>query len=527
MTKIKKLSKKTLAVILSVMVVMVSLPLMLIPILAADSNDPRVVDPSTHNSWQQLFPADNTTQSGRIWTDKSVFKNGNAFTGLVDAAGNNFNLSMLDKDNNFLVALSALASNKSILGYSYTPTDTMLVLDISASMSNSGYVDELVTSANNAISRLLNLNKHNRVGVILYSDSANGTVLLPIDRYTAPTSGANSGKFINNYGQNYIQVVNGVRNGDKDLMDDDWVSVEGGTYLQSGIYTAMSEFLKQTETVIPDGEHQAGTARTPIFVVMSDGRVTYGTNNFAAQNNSNYQTGLRGSNIGNGTTNQRDETFVAMDFVSQLTAAYAKYKVDEHYNGAEPLFYMPSPFLVDDNMLYNEDITISLQQSGNTYTLTYSLPRAWLLEEERAYPVVLDPVVQPESGIYTISDQTVFSNKSMSYTWACLGVGKSTVHNNSIARALLKKPKILILDDSTSAVDIKTDALIRQSFKESLPNVTKIIIAQRISSVEDADMIIVLDNGKVSAYGKHDELMKSSEIYKEVYESQKKGAEDE
>ncbi len=312
---------------------------MLIPILAADSEDPRVVDPSTFNSWQQLFPADNTTQSGRIWTDKSVFKNGNAFADLVDAAGNNFNLSMLDKDNNFLVALSALASNKSIVGYSYTPTDTMLVLDISASMSRSGYVDELVTSANNAITRLLNLNKHNRVGVVLYSGSANGTVLLPIDRYTAPTSGNNSGKFLNNYGQDYIQVVNGVRNGDKDLMDDDWVSVEGGTYLQSGIYTAMSEFLKQTETVIPDGEHQAGTARTPIFVVMSDGRVTYGTNNYAAQNNSNNQTGLRGSNIGNGTTNQRDETFVAMDFVSQLTAAYAKYEVDEHYDGAEPLFY--------------------------------------------------------------------------------------------------------------------------------------------------------------------------------------------
>ncbi len=339
MKNFKKLSKKALAVILSVCILAVSLPLMLLPIFADDSNDPRVVDPSTFNSWQQLFPADNTTQAGRIWTDKSVFKNTNAFNGLVDAAGNDFDLSMLDKDNNFLVALSALASNKSIVGYSYTPTDTMLVLDISASMSRSGYVDELVTSANNAISRLLNLNKHNRVGVILYSDSANGTVLLPLDRYTAPTSGTNSGKFLNNYGQNYIQVVNGVRNGDKDLMDDDWVSVEGGTYLQSGIYTAMSEFLKQTETVIPDGEHQAGTARTPIFVVMSDGRVTYGTNNFAAQNNSAAQTGLRGSNIGNGTTNQRDETFVAMDFVSQLTAAYAKYEVDEHYEGAEPLFY--------------------------------------------------------------------------------------------------------------------------------------------------------------------------------------------
>ena len=176
MKNFKKLSKKALAVILSVCILAVSLPLMLLPIFADDSNDPRVVDPSTFNSWQQLFPADNTTQAGRIWTDKSVFKNTNAFNGLVDAAGNDFDLSMLDKDNNFLVALSALASNKSIVGYSYTPTDTMLVLDISASMSRSGYVDELVTSANNAISRLLDLNKHNRVGVILYSDTANGTV---------------------------------------------------------------------------------------------------------------------------------------------------------------------------------------------------------------------------------------------------------------------------------------------------------------------------------------------------------------
>ena len=339
MKNIKKLSKKALAVILSVCILAVSLPLMLLPIFADDSNDPRVVDPSTFNSWQTMFPKDDTTQAGRVWTDKSVFTSPNGLGDLVDANGAPYNLSMKDKDNNFLVALSVLASNKSIVGYSYTPTDTMLVLDISASMSRSGYVDELVTSANNAILRLLNLNKHNRVGVILYSDTANGTVLLPLDRYTAPTSGTNSGKFLNNYGQNYIQVVNGVRNGDKDLMDDDWVSVEGGTYLQSGIYTAMSEFLKQTETVIPDGEHQAGTARMPIFVVMSDGRVTYGTNNFAAQNNSNSQTGLRGSNIGNGTTNQHDETFVAMDFVSQLTAAYAKYKVDEHYEGAEPLFY--------------------------------------------------------------------------------------------------------------------------------------------------------------------------------------------
>ncbi len=92
-----------------------------------------------------------------------------------------------------------------------------------------------------------------------------------------------------------------------------------------------------------------------------------------------------------------------------------------------------------------------------------------------------------------------------------------------IARALLKKPKILILDDSTSAVDTKTDALIRKGFKEFIPETTKIIIAQRIASVEDADLILVLDNGKIDSMGKHDELLKNSEIYREVYEQQTSG----
>lgn len=92
-----------------------------------------------------------------------------------------------------------------------------------------------------------------------------------------------------------------------------------------------------------------------------------------------------------------------------------------------------------------------------------------------------------------------------------------------IARALLKKPKILILDDSTSAVDTKTDALIRKALKEEIPNTTKIIIAQRISSVEDADKIIVLNEGKIDAIGKHEELLENNQIYKEVYTSQMKG----
>ena len=92
-----------------------------------------------------------------------------------------------------------------------------------------------------------------------------------------------------------------------------------------------------------------------------------------------------------------------------------------------------------------------------------------------------------------------------------------------IARALLKKPKILILDDSTSAVDTHTDAMIRQAFREYIPETTKLIIAQRVASVQDADMIIVLGSGAISAIGTHDELMVSSEIYREIYESQRKG----
>lgn len=95
-----------------------------------------------------------------------------------------------------------------------------------------------------------------------------------------------------------------------------------------------------------------------------------------------------------------------------------------------------------------------------------------------------------------------------------------------IARALLKKPKILILDDSTSAVDTHTDATIRKAFREEIPDTTKLIIAQRISSVQDADRILVLNDGRIDGCGTHEELLASNAIYQEVYHSQQKGGED-
>ena len=95
-----------------------------------------------------------------------------------------------------------------------------------------------------------------------------------------------------------------------------------------------------------------------------------------------------------------------------------------------------------------------------------------------------------------------------------------------IARALLKKPKILILDDSTSAVDTATDAKIRQAFAKEIPDTTKLIIAQRISSVQNADRIIVMEDGRVNGFGTHEELLASNAIYREVYESQTQGGGD-
>ena len=109
---------------------------------------------------------------------------------------------------------------------------------------------------------------------------------------------------------------------------------------------------------------------------------------------------------------------------------------------------------------------------------------------------------------------------------SALGMSGGQQQRLCIARALLKKPKVLILDDSTSAVDTATDAKIRRAFREEIPDTTKLIIAQRISSVQDADRIIVMEDGKVNGFGTHEELLEQNDIYREVYESQTSGGGD-
>ena len=109
---------------------------------------------------------------------------------------------------------------------------------------------------------------------------------------------------------------------------------------------------------------------------------------------------------------------------------------------------------------------------------------------------------------------------------SALGLSGGQQQRLCIARALLKKPKVLILDDSTSAVDTATDAKIRRAFREEIPDTTKLIIAQRISSVQDADRIIVMEDGKVNGFGTHEELLEQNDIYREVYESQTSGGGD-
>jgi len=312
------LAKRFLAVLVSITMVLGMLPM---TTMAADSaSDTRIVDDSTIHDWKNLFVEENTYDAGAVWTDKSVF------TEVPNDFKNVDKLAMKDADNNFLVALSALASNKEIVGYSTIPTDTILILDLSQSMDNSGSIPQTISSANAAIQRLLDLNKNNRVGIVLYSGNASfgvsqtstGKVLLGLNRYTPSTAG----NYLTYTGNNNtsVNIASGLRiEGSNSIIStrNTAKTTEGGTYIQNGLDLAMDEFLKANPTIEEDNV-QGGTTRMPIFVLMSDGAPTSGTPSY--------------TNIGSSTVGNGGATSNGLGFMTQLTAAYALSEVENHYN---------------------------------------------------------------------------------------------------------------------------------------------------------------------------------------------------
>lgn len=330
-----KFTRRIVALSLAILVLFGTIPFDMVANAASTNNsETTVADAATIDGWKQYFTDASTRYAGAVWVDKSVFT--------AKEANEYFKNDISDKlsfgeDNfgnkNFLVALSGIASNTEIVGYSVAPTDTMLVLDISGSMKNSGYVDEMVEGTNRAIDLLLNLNKNNRVGVILYSGNqsensaattSTATTILPLGRYTTESyykdeSGKKtSGKYLTE-DSSTVKVLGKVKTEGTDTAITGSKAVSGGTYMQNGIFFAYKQFQNATDKIIPEGNVQAGVKRTPIMVFMGDGAPTIGTTKY-----NNVGT----SDIGKGMSYSSCKE---ISFLTQLTAAWTKEKVSTMY----------------------------------------------------------------------------------------------------------------------------------------------------------------------------------------------------
>ncbi|MBQ7095702.1 MAG: hypothetical protein IJN80_04580 [Clostridia bacterium] len=355
MTKKINLSTRIMSILLCFILLFSSLPAWSV---AAASPDNTVVDPHTLDQWKLYFGVkendpDNvelsTEYAGSVWTDKSVFDPEEIPQQLLDAKYNQQSFPLSDRGDNFLVALSAMASNKQIKGYSTLPTDTVFILDLSSSMRytddrGGSALDELAASANTAISSLLALNKNNRVAVVLYAGNTNKSfsaadgitrVLMPLDSYTP----AANGQFLNptrndDRVENYaLQVTSGVRNSAGDLVSTVKTDVSTGTFMQDGVYEAM-DLLLQADPVVKEGV-QAGTNRLPIMVLMTDGEPTLANPDYdgAQQSNGDWELGQStmwhydGSTADRNGIGHRD----SIAFVTSLTTAFAKKQITDHY----------------------------------------------------------------------------------------------------------------------------------------------------------------------------------------------------
>jgi len=324
-----KLFKKVIAVVVTLALIA---QMFTFSSFAADPViDNRVVDLPTMTDWQNYFGEDvlNTENAGGVWGDKSVFLNADGFNAALEEGVADYNINMTENGKNFLVALSAIASNKSIVGYSALPTDTMFILDLSNSMSNAS-VTSMINATNASIKKLNELNLNNRIGVVVYAGTETGwntgafglnssaSVLLPIGRYTG--TGNNNDVFLT-YSNDTVSVASGVLPNNQRPSK----AANGATYIQAGVQLAVDEFNNVTDTVIASGP-QAGTTRMPITVLMSDGAPTAATASFNNVGTSQFGTGSSSS------TTSREV------YLTQLSCAYIKAVMAEKY-GRAPLLY--------------------------------------------------------------------------------------------------------------------------------------------------------------------------------------------
>jgi len=331
-----------------------------------------IADPSTMDVWKNYFSTGNdatnqkllsTEFAGGVWTDKSVFTAADAANSTELPSG----AKSIGADN-FLVALSAIASNKEIVGYSTIPTDTILVLDVSQSMDSANSIPNMVSAANSAISRLLELNKNNRVGVVLYSgnhefgnsETSSGTELLSLGRYTANANKQyltySSYRYNNNDPNGTrITTATGLKTESGQNVTQTAKTTQGGTYIQNGLYKAWQMFEKVTDTVVTTSSGnnvQEGTQRMPIMVLMSDGAPTAGT--------TSYQS-VGTSNQGNG-----GDSSSGLGFLTQLTAAWVRQKIENKYNNTAMKFYTLGLDLSRDSDTTKHDVAASVLDPKNS-----------------------------------------------------------------------------------------------------------------------------------------------------------------
>lgn len=351
----KGIGKRVLSLLLCVAMVMALLPQMTLPAKAISVQEisGKTVDPSTLEDWQQYFGPDavTTEYTGGVWTDKSVFKSFADYlvadgisnlTGPTSALADPVKAMLQTDPENFLVALSAIAANQQITGYTTKPTDTMFVLDVSQSMDTQGYVPGMISAANAAIHTLMTGNQHNRVGVVLFcgnqytgsnQPASTTIVLLPLDHYTS-ASGMYL-KYTGSTNNTVVYVADNVKDGNGDTVSNrNGKTTIGATYTQNGLYKAWGEFAELTaaDTVIPAGQPQAGTKRTPVVVLMSDGQPTIGDTTY-------YDIGS--STVGDGGTPSSTKLDNQLIFLTQLTAAWVKAKLANKYaiENDQVLFY--------------------------------------------------------------------------------------------------------------------------------------------------------------------------------------------